>query len=296
MKKTLYSLVLCSIMTGGPALAATNPIESGADPRVKVVPYHEQDVTVIRGHYGYSTVIEFSPKEKIITVSVGDSQAWQLTPKHHLLFAKPLLPNASTNMNVVTDKRIYSFELSAKKARSRKSSGLNFRVTFTYPDDEALEMAKFGQGVLGGYAHASGSTKPSDWNMDYTYSGAKALRPVRAFDDGQFTYLQFSDLERTPAIFAVDKDGNETLVNFHKDSEYIVLHRLARQFTLRDGEATVTCIFNEGFPETTEDNQLTPAPADVESSKEVPESSSPSANTDDDSHLDYDYSHLDKNR
>ena len=84
-------------------------------------------------------------------------------------------------------------------------------------------------------------------NFDYAYSGDTDLRPLRAFDDGKFTYFQFADIKRTPAIFSVDKDGNEALINYSHQGRYIVVESLARQFTFRDGDSH-TCIFNQAFP------------------------------------------------
>jgi hypothetical protein len=50
-----------------------------------------------------------------------------------------------------------------------------------------------------------------------------------------------------PAVFAVDENGNERLVNFNVQGKYVVVSGLESQFTLRDGD-TATCIFNETFP------------------------------------------------
>lgn len=189
---------------------------------------------------------------------MGDSIAWQVTPANqNLLFIKPLEENASTNMTVVTTKRIYSFDLSADKAYGNKNR-LTYRMRFIYPDEEAAELANIGQGELEGTKLVSGDTSPADWNFEYTYSGETDLRPKQAFDDGKFTYFHFGDNHRSPAIFVVDDHGNESLVNYHKKGDYIVVERLGRRFTLRDGE-DVTCIFNENFPVVNFDNsQLAP--------------------------------------
>ena len=51
-----------------------------------------------------------------------------------------------------------------------------------------------------------------------------------------------------PAIFAVNADFSETLRNFRREGEYIVVDGTATQYTLRDGDQW-TCIFNLRKPD-----------------------------------------------
>jgi type IV secretion system protein VirB9 len=269
--KTFITALLVTSLFISSAQAAITPQNGGADPRVKHVVYHEQDVTEVKGHYGYTTSVEFGANEKMISMSIGDSIAWQVQPaQDNLLFMKPLEANASTNLTVITNKHIYSFELSADVASSRKSSDLTYRLRFVYPDEEAAALATIGKGPFANTSLVQGiSNSPSDWNFKYQYSGNKNLRPVQTFDNGRFTYFKFSTIERAPAIFVVDDLGNESLVNYHKEGDYLVVERLARQFTLRDGEY-VTCIFNESFPvQSYEGEPLAPVPVGDSASDEI---------------------------
>ena len=59
----------------------------------------------------------------------------------------------------------------------------------------------------------------------------------------------------------VNADGSEAIVNYQQQGQYLVVERLARQFTLRDGPEA-TCIFNESFPETIYD-EAAPKPATI---------------------------------
>ena len=245
----LMTLLIASLSS--PVLAAEKPKESPADPRIKSVVYRERDVVTIKGHYGYSTTIEFADNEVVETASIGDSVAWQVIKpesRANMLFIKPLEANANTNMTVVTNLRIYSFELSADKAPSRQDKNLAFRIRFTYPNVDAQGLAGIGGDGSSSAGLLTQGKNPDEWNFDYSFSGSRSLRPLRAFDDGKFTYLQFSKRETTPAIFLVDEKGNESLVNFTRKGKYIVVARLGRQFTLRDGKDTVACVYNDAFP------------------------------------------------
>src|ERR1035437_9209569 len=129
-----------------PALAEKIPQAGTADARVKIVTYHDNDVYKLKGHYGFTTIVEFSPKEKIETISVGDSEAWQVVKpnRQNILFVKPLEQNADTNMTVLTSRRIYTFPLSAEKGASPDSDDLTFRLRFTYPEDGTAGLQDFG--------------------------------------------------------------------------------------------------------------------------------------------------------
>lgn len=243
----LMAGLLAASMPCSFAHAITEPRKGPADARIKTLTYRENDVFELKGHYGFTTMVELSSKEHIETTSIGDSEAWQVIPstqRSNILFVKPLEPNAETNMTVLTDKRIYAFELSASIASSYKSDDLAFRVRFIYPED-AEERSQKKKNPIRDYDPLA-DTDTSDWNFDYAYSGARRLRPERAFDDGTFTYLQFEKQDITPAVFVVDESGHESLINFNIQGQYLVIERVGRQFTLRDGDIA-TCIFNESY-------------------------------------------------
>lgn len=243
----LAGLIILPLLSP-PAFADRAARPGTADARIKSYTYHENDVYYLKGHYGFTMVIEFSSKEKVESISIGDSEAWQVIPgsRKNMIYIKPLEQNAETNMTVLTSKRIYTFELAADKAATPKSRDLTFRVKFRYPEEETLELANFGSKPARKYNPLDGADA-SAWNFDYSYAGDRGLRPKRVFDDGTFTYFEFSKPGATPAIFSVDNEGNESLVNFNTEGSYIIVNSTGRQFTLRDGDTT-TCIFNDGYP------------------------------------------------
>lgn len=248
-KTILLSSLIFGVLISPPAMAERVPKAGKADARVKTLTYHDNDVYRLRGSYGYTTTIEFSGKETIETISLGDSESWQVVkPKQqpNILFVKPIEENADTNMTVLTSKHMYTFDMSAGRAASSQSPSLAFRIRFIYPEEQTLELARF--------ADKSASFNPlsdspaTEWNFDYSYAGDKKLRPERVFDDGVFTYFFMKDVDVMPAVFLVDKEGHESIVNFNIQGQYLVLNRTGGQFTLRDGDYA-TCIFNESYKE-----------------------------------------------
>lgn len=258
-KKKLALIGLLFLSFTLPAHADQSPEDGAADPRVKIVAYHDNDVIRLKGHYGFTTLIEFGPNEKIETTEMGDTEAWEVSrlKRSNMLVVKPKLPNADTNMNVLTNQHLYSFRLAAEKATSADADDLVFHLRFTYPDDKDAGITNY-TSPEEPVASTGPAFDPKNLNFKYSYSGAKSLQPERVFDNGKYTYFQFKTLDSTPAVFLVDEKGNESLVNFTTQGTYLVVQRTGRQFTLRDGDIS-TCIFNEAYVRPT-GKQSTPEP------------------------------------
>lgn len=243
LKKLLLPTLLLTFIVF-PAFAEIVPENGKADARVKFVTYSEHDVYRLQGHYGFTSTIEFSPDERIETISVGDSTSWQISKpaRPNILFAKPLAENAHTNMTILTSLRSYNFELNANPSSS-DTEEQTFLLKFKYKDliSSAAKKKKTKLETL-----SMPESKSTGWNFEYSYAGARILRPKQAFDDGKFTYFKFNSSRTLPAIFSVDSKGNEALVNFSVDNSYVIIRKVDRQFTLRDGDIE-TCIFNDAF-------------------------------------------------
>jgi type IV secretion system protein VirB9 len=58
--------------------------------------------------------------------------------------------------------------------------------------------------------------------------------------------LRFAGNAEEPAIFVLNEDGSEALLNFSVDAGDVVLHRVARRLILRRGKLA-GCVVNKGF-------------------------------------------------
>lgn len=238
--------------------AAKKPRDGKTDSRVKLVNYNPRDVVRIHAHYGYTTHIEFSEEETVEVISIGDSMAWQVSDAGNHLFLKPIENNPDTNMNVLTNKRVYYFELNAGKASSASDQSLTFTVRFQYPREEMRRrVAQIKKEEQKKKAEVIPDRRVSamDWNMEYFMKGDTNQAPKRVMDDGTFTYFQFPKEVDLPAIFLVDEEGNESLLNHHVKGKYLVVEKIGKQFILRNGNRA-TCIFNKTFKARIEPSEL----------------------------------------
>ena len=243
MKKLL---AVAMLVMASQAFAAKFPQPTAADQRIRQVLYSASEVYEVTGSYRYTTTIEFEKGETVQYLTLGDTIAWQAHPMGHRVHLKPVEPKAVTNLTVVTDRRTYYFRLTGAAVNHKQDA--TYLLRFTYPSDGEIAVNP------GAVRKAAGSTAKDDLatrvkvrNCNYSVSGSKNVKLVRACDDGVFTFLEFAENATLPAFFAVDADGNESVVNYRMEGKYAVIERVGSLFTLRDGQEAL-CLFNEDKP------------------------------------------------
>jgi type IV secretion system protein VirB9 len=196
---------LLLLLAAAPAAAQVRPqpLPDG-DPHLQSVPYKEGQVVLLELAPGYQMSVELSSDEQIENVAVGDSNAWQVTANRRgdRLFIKAL-QGSPTNMTVITNARLYAFELAPLGG---PAANMAYVVRFAYPGEED-EAAGDGPAVEG----------------RYKLSGDKKLRPVRISDDGRHTYIEWAKDRPLPAVYSVGEDRQEALVNgMMRENLYVI--------------------------------------------------------------------------
>lgn len=239
MRATMIALAFLLAM-GAASSAAERPKPGPSDPRIRVVRYDPNEVIELEGTLGYAMSVEFAENEKIENVAIGDSQGWQVTPNRraNLLFLKPMRRDAVTNMAVYTNLRRYMFDLVVGPEGGARDRAIIFGVRFEYPEPAAATLSA--QQTL------AKPQMPSDVNHAYSYQGSSLNLPTRVFDDGHSTYFAFSEAASYPAIYVLEDDNQEAVVNVYNRDGYLVVDRIAHEFVLRRGQ-DVTQIINDGF-------------------------------------------------
>lgn len=244
MKKYLLITILLTMNTF--VLAAEAPRSLTSDGRIKIVPYDSDNVVQIKGNTMTSTQIIFGKDENIEEVQNGDVAAWTLDVQKQLpnmLFLKPTMGDSNTNMTVVTNEHTYYFNLASTENNKILPT---YVIRFIYPDEEkAALLSQLATKNQQDKALLNAAQNPKNYNWNYSFNGSPEVLPLHVFDDGQFTYLQLQAGQPIPAIFAVDnKSGHESVVNYRREGNYLIVQQIAPQFTLRDGQDKVTSIFN----------------------------------------------------
>lgn len=216
-----------------------------ADPRLQSIHYQADKVVKVEGRLGYQSMIEFGQGESIENVAVGDSSAWQVTPnkRANLLFLKPLMTKAKTNMTVITDQRTYLFDLSVASAGSAPLYNLRFTYGAVPPPAAEAPQKKIAYPQL--LANASAAAPAiAHPKMNYSWKGKgdKQLLPARYYDDGKLLYLQWKAGVPMPALFDRDEEGREGLLNYRQQGNFIVVEGVPNTLVMRLGKDTALLI------------------------------------------------------
>jgi type IV secretion system protein VirB9 len=242
------------------AASATAGVSS-ADNRIREEVYNRKAIYTVYAEIGKAMLIEFQPGETIDTkltdlslLGMGFGNAWEVGTRANSLVLKPSNPRPDTNIIIVTNKRRYIFDVRlAGKARQP-----TYAISFTYPDDERRERAELvaeanrmaAQNAAAQAAKdqitAASRAKKTVINTDYSWRGTnQLLRPTAAWDDGQFTHLEYKHSGELPLFYKVLPDGTEALINQNvsQSSGYTtVLQEVTRVIRARLGEEVVEIV------------------------------------------------------
>jgi type IV secretion system protein VirB9 len=247
MKKLLFAALIMSQCVMN-VYAKQAPLSYASDERIKKVAYQDNNVVSIEGSPFTTTQIIFSKGEVIEDIEGGDSSSWMIAHQANIpnmLFLKPTSLGLKSNLSIVTNHHTYYFELNTL-ASPDEIGHQTYAVKFIYPLDEKKKLA---QKLKEARAHKDAlintPQNPKEYNWAYSFSGNKQVMPLHVFDDGRFTYFELRPNQDVPAVFAIqDKTGKESVLNMRKKGNYLLVHLIAPQFTLRQGSRRVVSIFN----------------------------------------------------
>lgn len=220
--------------------ATLEPATGGYLNAVQVYPFSDGVIYHVFTAPGQVTDIALQPGETLGAVAAGDTVRWVIGDttsgsgdgKRTHVLAKPFTAGLSTNVVITTDKRTYHLALTSTTSTAMAA------LSWTYPQDQliafkaAAEQARAAEPVAAAF-------QIDQLHFDYTITGDQpAWRPLRAFDDGRQTFIEFpADLGvgEAPPLFLVDSKGTAQLVNYRVQGRYYVVDRLFDAAELRLG-------------------------------------------------------------
>lgn len=233
------------------------PRSLATDQRIQVVTYQKDDVVPIHGMTFVTTQVIFADDETILDVQGGDAAAWTINVDKalpNILNIKPTILDSHSNLSVITitanrEHRYYHFQLTSNKTSNAIEADDVYALRFVYPDEEKAKLiAKLDDIKAQKKNLLSSYQDPKVYNWNYSFNGCKTIMPYHVFDDGKFTYLELRPNTIVPAIFAVNNTaGKESVVNFRREENTLVIQEIAPQFTLRAGKYQVASIFNNAL-------------------------------------------------
>ncbi len=219
----LTMIAVLPAVAGMAARASVTPGPGLKDPRIQTIDYDPDEVVALRVALGYALSVEFSPDERIENVALGNSAVWQAVTNHRAdhLFIKPMQGATNTNLTVVTDTREYNFDLTAIPAPDA-STPISLR--FLYP-------ASLGQ--------PAPQETPKAF---FRFAGSASIRPASMYDNGAATFVEWRDDGQIPAVFMINDQGTEVLINGAvRDGKYVI-DLVADRFVFRLGNQKATAM------------------------------------------------------
>ncbi|URW74906.1 TrbG/VirB9 family P-type conjugative transfer protein [Sphingomonas donggukensis] len=223
--KAIAALAL--LLAAMPIAAQVRPVPGPGDPRVQKIEYSADQVVQVQAAPGYQVTIALGGDERIESVAVGDSGAWSVTANKRgdHLFVKPVTAGVTTNMVVVTDLRMYNFELVPAYG---PTEALAFSIRFVFPDAASATTV------------ATGPAPVALPGGRYRLGGDRLLRPAAMSDDGVRTTIEWPASAALPAIYAIGADGKEALVTGNVRDGSIVVDSIARNYVFRQDRRTAS--------------------------------------------------------
>ncbi|MFH4354445.1 MAG: TrbG/VirB9 family P-type conjugative transfer protein [Neisseriaceae bacterium] len=212
------ALVFLSLCISDWGWSAVNGRPSLNDHRIQHMNYVPNQVYNLYSKIGAITLVELQEDETILSNSgrpnffSGADNSFDLKVFRNKFVFKPLRIT-STDFIVLTDKRTYLFQV--------QPANKKHPATYHYSFNK----------YSGDFPSSASNLTRHNWN--YWGRGDKALKPRRVWDDGKFTYFDFTNLDELPIIFSIDEKGDENQVNFHLTGKIFVVHEVNSRFFIR---------------------------------------------------------------
>jgi type IV secretion system protein VirB9 len=193
----------------------------------------------------FLTAIILRPGEKLLAKAAGDTVRWVLgetaqgagANQQVVVLLKPIRGGLRTNVVLTTDQRTYLIEAASREGRAYTSA-----VSWNYPQEQMQALA-----TAQAAAEASVVAKPAlaidqlhfGYRIEPIHGKPPRWQPIRVFDDGTKTYIQFPvnmAATEAPPLFLVGPHGGVELVNYRYINGYYVVDRLIDVAELRIGE------------------------------------------------------------
>jgi P-type conjugative transfer protein TrbG len=198
----------------------------------------------------FLTAITLRPGEKLISKAAGDTIRWVLgetvqgagASQQVIVMVKPIRGNLRTNIILTTDQRTYLLD-----ARSYEGDTYTSVISWNYPQEQ-MRDAQAARAAEAQSVVASGLAIDQlhfGYDIATIHSRKPSWQPIRVFDDGLKTYIQFpTNMAATeaPPLFLIGPDKQVQLVNYRYLGGYYIVDRLIDVAELRLGEKNQTVV------------------------------------------------------
>lgn len=220
--------------------ATQEPQAQGFVNAVQVFPFADGAIYQVYTAPGAVTDIALQPGESLVAVAAGDTVRWVIgdttsgsgTEKRTHILVKPFASGLATNLVITTDRRSYHVQLTATSRTAMAA------LSWTYPADQLIALRRAAEQAAAA-APVSEGLSVDDLHFNYAIGGDQAAwRPLRAFDDGRQTFVEFPAsiaMGEAPPFFIIGPTGEAELANYRVRGRFYVVDRIFDVAELRLG-------------------------------------------------------------
>ncbi len=230
--------------------AMQEPVAHGFINAVQVYAWSDGALYRLLAAPGTVTDITLQPGETISSVAAGDTVRWTVgdtssgtgeSKRAHIL-VKPFSAGLATNLIIATDRRTYHLEMASTPGTAMAA------ISWSYPEGDLIAIrrkeAERDRTPPSPAAQEQAPPPAAGLSLDhlnfaYAISGDDpAWRPLRAFDDGRQTFIEFPvaiGVGEAPPLFILGAQGEAQLVNYRMNGHFYIVDRLFAAAELRLG-------------------------------------------------------------
>ena len=130
--RRLLIALLMALATDATACAETTPAKAVSTPASSGCLRRRRGLQVAR-LVGYQIDLEFEPGETFVGLGAGDIEGLAFVGQDNHLFLKPKAAKVATNLTVLTNRRHYHFDYTARGAAPAARTDVIYSLRFTYP-------------------------------------------------------------------------------------------------------------------------------------------------------------------
>lgn len=220
--------------------SAKNPDRFGYQNAIMRYDYEEGQLYQVYSAPLKLTDIQLEPGEKLLGDPVsGDTVRWIIGRSKSMangleqehIYLKPTRPGLHTTLSLNTNLRTYHIELTSYESTYMAAVSWNY-------EQYNLRQLKTVEATAT-ESHVNLAALDFAYKVDVKKGSRPVWMPVKVFDDGRKTFVQFPEAmlaREAPVLFVVGKSGDVQLVNYRMKNDYYVVDRLFSRAELRAGE------------------------------------------------------------
>lgn len=213
MKRLLPVLLLTAL--SGAAGAQQAPTPSFEVPRLQSIVYDPARPVRLVAFPNSTLTVMLLPGDRIERLVLSDPAAFEVnvTGPGDGLHIAPLRTNGGATLLVDTSLRRYEFDLAAGEGLAAA-----YLVRFVDPRTSP---------------GAASSAAVRAMTGEYRLRGERSLFPARIDDDGERTYLEWSEYQSLPAVFGIGANGEEEVVDGYMREGVFTIDRVYGELVFR---------------------------------------------------------------